>query len=52
MKTDAELNLIIATTVIVIISFSYACLKFDSPENEAKKKEIRKAKEMELQKRK
>lgn len=52
MRTDTELWIIIIISWITIITLCYQCLNLDSPENEAKKKEIRKAKEMEMQKRK
>lgn len=52
MRTDAELWLIIICSWVTIITICYQCLNLDSQENEMKKKEIRKAKEMELQKRK
>lgn len=42
MKSDAELNLIIATTIITVISFSYACIRFDSEEKMKADREAKK----------
>lgn len=51
MRTDGELNLIIATTIITVILFSYACIRFDSEEKMKADKEAKKRME-EAQKKK